>query len=64
MMREIKDGAAAVAAALSDRVESPLESNLFAVATAEALAKGKSRAELEELCKFLQMLQSALKAYM
>ena len=64
MGQDMKDVAEAVGRAAKDGTGTPLECNLLAVATAEALAKGKSRAEIEDICKFLQLLQADLKAYM
>ena len=64
MGQDMKDVAEAVGKAAVCGAGSPLECNLLAVATAEALEKGKCREELERICRFLQMLQTALKEYM
>lgn len=64
MGQDMKDVAEAVGRAAKDGTGTPLECNLLAVATAEALAKGKCKEELERICRFLQMLQTALKEYM
>lgn len=54
----------AVDAATAQEGRSPLAGNVLAVAVADALQKGRSRQELEEISKFLQLLQTALKSYM
>ncbi len=50
--------------AMSEICDSPLNLNILAVALADSLSQGKSREQLERLSKFLQILQTALKAYM
>ena len=54
----------AVHDAMSEICDSPLNLNILAVALADSLSQGKSREQLERLSKFLQILQTALKAYM
>lgn len=56
--------AAMMSDALAQCMNDPLKLNLLAATWAEAIAKGKNRGEIEAACKFLQLLQSALRAYM
>lgn len=42
----------------------PLKQNVFASVLAEALCKDKSKAEIAEMTRFLQILCSLMKSYM
>ena len=44
--------------------DKPLEENVLAVTLADALAKGKDRSQLECVCRFLQLVQTALRSYL
>ena len=41
-----------------------LDSNIAAMLTAQLLAEGKSKCELQNICHFLQLLTTALRTYM
>ena len=42
----------------------PLDCNITAMLTAQLLAEGKSKCELQDICHFLQLLTIALKSYL
>lgn len=50
--------------AMSFATSSPFEQNLLAVIAAQSLAAGNDKAQLESICKFLQLLQAAIRSYM
>lgn len=41
----------------------PLDCNMAAMLTAQILAEGKSKDELQNICHFLQLLNAAIKTY-
>lgn len=55
-----------VAKVLADDIVrmSPLDCNITAALTAQIIASGKTKCELQDVCQFLQMLLAALKSYM
>ena len=42
----------------------PLDCNITAMLTAQLLAEGKSKCDLQNICHFLQLILIALKTYM
>lgn len=40
-----------------------LDSNIAAMLTAQLLAEGKSKCEVQKICNFLQLLTTALRTY-
>lgn len=64
MGEDIYAMAAKIEKAIACASASPLEQNLLAVVAAESLAAGKDKSQLESVCKFLQLLQTAIRAYM
>ncbi len=42
----------------------PLDCNVMAMLTAQMLADGKSKCELQHICHFMQLLLIALRTYM
>ena len=42
----------------------PFDCNMIAMLTAQAIAEGKSKCELQNVCAFLQLLLLAVKTYM
>lgn len=49
---------------LGDIPHDPLKQNVFASVLAEALCKDKSKAEIADMMRFLQILCSLMKSYM
>ena len=42
----------------------PLDCNITAMLAAQILAEGKTKCELKDLCRFISLLQSALRTYL
>ncbi len=61
-----KDEKVYIANEFAKNVESmcALDSNIAAMLTAQLLAEGKSKCELQNICHFLQLLTTALRTYM
>ena len=53
-----------MAAQLSGEDFNALDHNLLAVVAAQSLCSGKSKREIEELCRFMQLLSSLIRTYL
>lgn len=64
MNGEIIDAVDAVKRSANCACSSEFELNLLAVTTAENLARGRDRRDIEKINKFLSTLQAALRTYL